>query len=51
MLTKDQKIKALNTSIDVAKAYGACGEFKIEPALIIKNTYDTILEIIDEIEQ
>ncbi len=50
MAEKNQKYKVLDKAIDIAKEY-ARGGHSAKPSILIKDAYEAIIEIINEIEQ
>ena len=48
-LNKGNKQAAYNDALDITKAYGHCGDPKTTPAIMLKELYDTIQKIKEEI--
>ena len=51
MADKNQKYKTLDIAVDITKKYAKGGCDKWTPAMVLKETYDTILKIYEDIDQ
>jgi len=50
MPDKNQKYRTLDLAIEITKEYAAGGCDKWSPATVLKETYDTILKIYEDID-
>lgn len=50
MATKDQKFRALEEAIKIAKEHARGGSEKVTPDYVIEESYKTIVKLMDEVE-
>ena len=51
MADKNQKYRTLDIAVDITKKYAKGGCDKWTPAMVLRETYDTILEIYEDIDE
>ncbi|MCK4357415.1 MAG: hypothetical protein KAW92_01485 [Candidatus Cloacimonetes bacterium] len=50
MINKEQKYEMFYIAIDVGKKYASGGSCKVNPEVVIKYTYEELIELITKIE-
>ena len=51
MADKNQKYRTLDLAVEIAKKYAEGGCDKWPPSMVLKETYDTILKIYEDIDE